>query len=175
MKKSLVFFKLIKWLSNGSMYISYFFVLAMAAMGTLDAVMTHFLGRALTGSFELSSACLAATAFLGLPYAQQMGKHITVDIITSRFSENGKRISSLLGLIVSAVFLGFLAWRMGILTFESIAIWERDSGPLPFPVYIFKALALFGIFAATLVTLGQILELFRKDQNRAEAGVNEYE
>lgn len=169
LKSSSSFWGLAKCLSNGSMYISYILVVLMAVIGTLDVILTHFWGRALTGTFELSSACLSATAFLGLPYAQRLGKHITVDIITSRFSEQGKKISFVLGLLFVLVFMSFLTWRMGMLTFESIVIMERESGPLPFPIYIFKALALFGVFAATIEALRQIMKIIRQDEKKSEA------
>ena len=90
-----------------------------------------------------------------------MRRHITVDIVTSRLSEKGRTISSIIGLLFMAVFLGFLTWRIGVLALDSLNISERDSGPLAFPVYIFKALAFFGIFTATLEALRQIVEIVK--------------
>ena len=159
-------------LADVSLGAAFLAISTMAVIGALDAVMTNLFTRAFTGALELSSACLAASSYLGLPYAQRFSRHITVDVITARLPVRWRKACTFLGLLCMSVFLAILFTRMWELVAASLEINERDSGPLAFPVYPFKMFALFGVFAASLEAFRQLFELILKgkmpEQQKAE-------
>ena len=139
--------------------IAFFFITAMAVLGTTDMIMMNFFGQALLGAVELASVCLSATAFLGLPLAQKVSRHIAVDIVTSRVSEARQRFFLIFSSVLSFMFLSLLSVQMWKLFAASFQIGELDSGPLAFPLYVFKGLAFFGVVAGALEAGRQIVEL----------------
>lgn len=144
-----------------------FLLTALVLIGTTDVIGTAFFNMPLKGTVEISCGCLAAAAYLGLPYAQLQAKHIISDVLVSRFPPILKSLSFAFSLICAFVFLAYLSSRMWITAIDSWEVRELDVN-MGFPIYPFKMMAFFGLVGAAWEAGRQLLDflvgLFTSDQ-----------
>lgn len=96
-------------------------VLAMAAGTAMvlmmahivaDVAMKYVLNDPIDGTTEVVAAYyMAATVFLPLAYVAVSGEHLDVTLFTQRLSGLPLKILSLLGLLATAVYLGFICYH----------------------------------------------------------------
>lgn len=135
-------------------------VLAMMVIAAADVAGTIF-KHPVTGALELVQALMVMVIFLALPYAEAGNQHIAVDLFYSKMPSGVRRACSLVGLVLSLVFFGAMAWQGWKLFWNSWTIKEYASGAIQFPVYPSKALFALGVTAATLVILAKLVLALR--------------
>jgi C4-dicarboxylate transporter, DctQ subunit len=107
-------------------------------------------------AIELSTYCVLMAGFLGLGVALAAGKHIHVDMFTSRLSERSQGylrvVTTLIGVIFSAVFFGasaeiaWLAWDFHMIAASTLRVplWiPRISMPVGGAVLLLQFIRLF--------------------------------
>jgi len=86
-------------------------VLMMAHI-VADVAMKYLLNDPIDGTTEIVAAYyMAATVFLPLAYVAVAGEHLDVTLFTQRLSGRGLRVLSLLGLVATALYLGFVCYH----------------------------------------------------------------
>ena len=84
-------------------------ILAMTLLITIDVIGRSTIGKSTLIASELSGYMLVAIVFLGLAHTLKAEKHITVEIITSRLSDQKRRQLEVAVYIVGAIFMSWLA------------------------------------------------------------------
>ncbi|MEP6601409.1 MAG: TRAP transporter small permease, partial [Nitrospirota bacterium] len=136
--------------------------LAMMVVGAGDVVFT-FLGHPVPGALELAELLMVLVVFLALPEAEARGRHIMIDIVSSRLPKSLTRPLALLSTTLSLVFYGAMMWQAWRLFAGSWDIREHTSGLVHFPVYPAKALFALGLTAVTAVcTLNLMRTTFKR-------------
>lgn len=86
-------------------------VLMMAHI-VADVAMKYLLNDPIDGTTEIVAAYyMAATVFLPLAYVAVAGEHLDVTLFTQRLRGRGLRLLSLLGLVATALYLGFICYH----------------------------------------------------------------
>ena len=94
---------------------------ACTALIMVILVTVHVLSRALfkkplMGTVELEELMIVILVFLGIAYTQVQRKHISVDFLTSRFSENTQNVLSVATSFLSVVLFFALSWQSIVLS-----------------------------------------------------------
>lgn len=77
-----------------------------------DVAMKYVLNDPIDGTTEIVAAYyMAATVFLPLAYVAVSGEHLDVALFTPRLSALRLKILSFLGLLATALYLGFIAYH----------------------------------------------------------------
>jgi TRAP-type C4-dicarboxylate transport system permease small subunit len=163
-----------RWVSAS---IKYFYLFSLVSGQVLLFVMTGLIAldvftRALVGrstmiSQEMSGYLLVAIAFLGLAHTLREGRHITVEILTSRLSPHRQRQLEIVVSLVCIVFMAWLTWTTWSPVADTYATGQRSVTPLQMPmwtVYFFVPLG------SGMLTLAFVIELIRKAGNLGDRG-----
>lgn len=127
------------------------YVAGVALVGMLALTVADITGRSafnnpVPGTVEVTSLTLVVVVFLALAHSEDLGDHITIDLIYVRIGDRAKKVldvfSDLLGVAVLAL-MAYQLYRFGFRNIESGA----ESPVLQWPVWPF-------VFVASLGALG---------------------
>ena len=162
MKKS----KLIHYLDLFSKYSSLtsgtfaaVFVFFMALLIIVDVI-----GRSTTGwttlvADEISAYMVVAVVFLGLAHTQRMGRHISIHILTRRFSQRTQERLHLITLILALAIISWLTWiTVGPVAADYVKE-TKSLGAAHIPMWIPR---LFIPLGAGLFGLELLIEIIKK-------------
>lgn len=127
------------------------YVAGAALLGIFALTIADITGRAVfnnpvSGTIEVTAVALVVVVFLALARSEDLGDHITVDLIYVRMGDRGKLVLDVFADILSIVVLGLLAWRLYEFGFRQIAS-GAHTPVLKWPIWPF-------VFVASLGTLG---------------------
>ncbi|WP_158970274.1 TRAP transporter small permease [Chachezhania sediminis] len=149
----------IRWLCYAALAIAAVFIALMAVIGTADVIGTSVLGRPVPSALEISEVALVIVVFTGLAAAQMKGSHITVDILSGRFTGWLRRLSMICSRLAAMAFFGAIAWFGMAEALHSWQIDEHASGATPIALYPGKFLLALGCAVATLEAFRQLLHI----------------
>ena len=139
----------------------------MTGLIALDVFTRALLGRSTMISQEMSGYLLVAIAFLGLAHTLREGRHITVEILTSKLSPHRRRQLEIIVSLVCIVFMAWLTWTTWSPFADTYATGQRSVTPLQMPMWI---VYFFVPFGSGMLTLGLVIELLRKTGYLGERG-----
>lgn len=117
---------------------------------TADIVSTNLFRLPIPVVEEFASTLLAVAIFSAMGFAQYRREHIAVDFFTEGMSAPVRRVFQGATLAIGTAFFALLTWCTGALALTSWQVTETALALIPFPVYPFKLLVLFGSGIATL-------------------------
>jgi TRAP-type C4-dicarboxylate transport system permease small subunit len=86
----------------------------MMVQMVVDVAMRNFFRRPIEGSLEIVSVYhMVAVVFLPLALVERRHEHITVDLLVDRFAPAARRIISVVGYIICAIFFALLTYQTG--------------------------------------------------------------
>jgi TRAP-type C4-dicarboxylate transport system permease small subunit len=131
----------------------------MTGLIALDVFARALVGRSLMISQEISGYLLVAITFLGLAHTLREGRHITVEILTSKLSPHRQRQLEILVFLVCIVFMAWLTWTTSSPVVDMYATGQRAVTPLETPMWF---PFLFVPLGSGMLTLAFVIELIRK-------------
>ena len=87
------------------------FVLVLLSIFVVLNVVTRWIGLSVPWLFAISIVTLIAFTFLAAAYTMGEGRHVTVDVLTSRLPENSRVSLEILGYVVCLAFALVLCWQ----------------------------------------------------------------
>lgn len=132
-------------------------ILLFALMGitVVDVAGRYLFTHPLFGATEMTELVLAAVIFAGLPAVCLDDGHITVDLLTTRFTQRAKAVQLVLVRLVTAGALGLIAWRLAIQGLRTASYGEVTTAlRLPVAPIAYAAAALCAV--AALLTLALV-------------------
>lgn len=127
--------KFLDGLYLGSGYLAGLFLIAIFLL-----MMALSIGRQinlnLKSGDDITAWCMAAMAFLGLAHTFKSGEMIRVGLLTERLTGRAKWLAELFALLTAAVFIGFFAWQVVLMTYTSWLINDTSTGVLVIPLWI---------------------------------------
>lgn len=141
--------------------LSWLFLIS-AAISCYEVVMNSVF-RAPTIWVHDTATMMSATCFLfGGAYAMQRGDHIRITFVYDLLPPRGQQVCSLIGLILTLVYLVGLGWFAGAQAINSIMIVEMSGRAWNFPMPMVIRTALFlGVALLALQTAAEMLKLIR--------------
>lgn len=146
--------------ARAGLLVAGFATFVMMAIGATDAFST-FLGHPIPGALEFAELLMVLVVFLALPDAESNGKHITIDLVSSRLPQALRRLLTTLGATLSLVFYAAMAWQAWRLFAGSWATREHTAGLVNFPVYPAKAMFAVALFVVAVIAMTNVLRALR--------------
>jgi TRAP-type C4-dicarboxylate transport system permease small subunit len=109
----------------------------------------------------LAGFCFAAMMFLALAPTLRTGGHIRVNLITARLPQSVKRWQELWCLMLTLVFVGYLAYWIVDLAISSWRFGDVSQGILSVPLWIPQAAMAVGAIALVVALLDNCVQAIR--------------
>jgi len=135
-------------------------VMLQVCANSLDFVIMLFAGQpiglVIPSYAELAGFFLAASSFLGLPYALRRGAHIRVTLVLLWLPKGVRSATTVFVCAAGAAVCAFLAWYSWVLVLESHEFGDRSPGLLGIPLWIPQTAIAVGavILAISLIDSG---------------------
>lgn len=110
--------------------------LLLIAVIILAQIVARLAGSQIPAADDFAAWAMAASAFLGLPYAMQHGEHIRVTLILQRLSGRTERGVETLATAAGLALSGWAAWHAAHFVLESWQFGEVAQGVLRVPLWI---------------------------------------
>ncbi len=118
-------------------------LLGMLALTVADITGRTAFNNPVPGTVEVTSLILVIVVFLGLAHSEDMGDHITVDLIYAQVGKRSKMILDVFSDLLGVVVLGLMAFQL-----YHFGLRQRETGAespvLEWPVWPFVYVAAFG-------------------------------
>jgi len=141
-----------EWIGGGLIGVGMVTVFICMAVGTADVIAAKF-GAPFPGAKELIEEFMVVMALTGVVYVQVKGKHISLDIVTSRVSLRWRFILETLGYVVGLVVCGLLAWRSISLFTAAVEKSLFKMGEIPIPLLPSHLLIMLSFIIAAIFFL----------------------
>lgn len=145
----------------------------MVCVTMADVLLRNLFNIPVLGTYDIVETLMVFVVFLGIGEAFLDDTHITVDIIDHFISANAVVVLKILGLLLSAVFLGLLMWHMPAPAMEAYLYQDRKPD-LPIMLYWLWIPCLVGIFSALVAAVFKLCCLLvgasSKSGNRIKGG-----
>jgi TRAP-type C4-dicarboxylate transport system permease small subunit len=148
-------------------------LLAILAMTIVDIIGRSAFKTPLPGTVEVTSMLLVFVVFLAVAHSEDMGDHITIDLIYERVGKGAKRFLDVFSDLLTIAVMSLMAFQLYHFGFRNL-----DSGAetpvLDWPVWPFVFVASFGAGLYALSTvLRLILRLRGEPVNVVEEGADD--
>jgi len=130
-------------------------LMAMVLLVVVDVVIRRLFNSPLSFSFELIEVFLVVCVFFALTYTTSLQRHISVNVLTSRFPE-AQRIIDIVTDFISMVVFALIGWQ-SILQAAFIRDIGKVTGILGIPYYPFLYVVAFGSIMAGILLLINII------------------
>lgn len=110
--------------------------LLLIAVIILAQIGARLAGSQIPAADDFAAWAMAASAFLGLPYALQHGEHIRVTLILQRLGGRAERAVETLATAMGLALAVWAAWNAALFVFESWQFGEVAQGVLRVPLWI---------------------------------------
>jgi tripartite ATP-independent transporter DctM subunit len=139
----------------------------MALAVAFDNVSRLVFNRPFNGMIEYQTFTLVTVIFLALSHTFIKEGHVSVDIISTKFSDKLKFFLRTIFSIWATVLFGFISWQAGVRTVDAFS--RGDAAQISeLPMYPFYAMAALGFSLMSIVgisnffeSLGKVLRLFK--------------
>lgn len=121
------------------------------------AVRTIF-GVSNVWAFDLTTYLCGAVYMIGGTYTLCKGKHVTLDLLSSKLAPRTRSTLNCCTFFLFALFVSVLLWKGGVNAIESLRIGETSGSPWDAPIYPVRFLIPAG---ALLILLQGIANFFR--------------
>lgn len=142
-------------------------LLIMTVLIAMDVFARSFFGRSTMVSQEVSGYLLVAITFLGLAHTLREGRHISVEILTSRLSPQRQRQIEIFVYPVCIVFMAWLTWTTSLPVLDAYATGQvavsLSETPLWIPLF-------FVPFGSGMLTVAFVIEFVRKIGHLGDQG-----
>ena len=119
------------------------FILIVALSVVYEIALRTFLNRPTSWTLELSIHLTIAATFLGAPYVAKIGRHISVDIITSRLQNESRKALDFAAHSLSLAFLILFSYST-VKLMETSYVSHAVTPALRIPLYIPQSTLLIG-------------------------------
>ncbi|HYF58937.1 MAG TPA: TRAP transporter small permease [Burkholderiaceae bacterium] len=110
----------------------------------LAQVIARNLGTTVRDADEFAAWAMAASGFLGLPYALHHGAHIRVGVAMRFLPVGARHAVEVLASAIALALSGYLAWWVTVFVLESWRFNEVSQGLVPVPMWIPQAPMVIG-------------------------------
>jgi len=152
---------LVTMVSNVAAYIGAFLVLATALMIAIDVILRYIFNNPTPFATDLTGYSLVAVTFLGLAYTLRHGKHVRIQIVTSRLRSKTRKIVDLAASVVALAFLVFCIFPVYNQALESYTYKSQLLDYFRTPLYIPQLIICVGVCLMTLELVVHIVNQIR--------------
>jgi TRAP-type C4-dicarboxylate transport system permease small subunit len=134
----------------------FFGLVAVITLAAATSRVTFSLG--LPDAYEFACLAQGIAILWGISIATYDGKHVTVDLLYEKLSRRGRAWMDIVAALVTAIFLGLLAWMTMLRGIESLSS-GLTTNELRIPIGPFWILGGAGLVAASLLGAVRVFNL----------------
>ncbi len=153
------FTRIMEWMGRSGRFVSMVFLL-LNMLIVVASIIYRLWGGALAGSYEMIEITIGATVSFALCYAALSKEHLVIDILINRFHGRTRAIVDCFSLLVTLVFLAWMAWAGGDTVMQRLNTEETET--LGIPVMPFRLMWVLGLIVFCLVVIKDILISFKE-------------
>jgi len=131
-------------------------IIGMVLLVTATSAGRYFFDSPIKGANEIVALCLGAIVFLSLGITEREGRHIRVNVLSSRFSVSSRLVIDCGGSLMSIAMMIIMAWRIMVLARVN---WTNGTLSLVLDVPLYVILLIMGI-GVVIAILAFSLHLF---------------
>ncbi|WP_421681795.1 TRAP transporter small permease [Stutzerimonas urumqiensis] len=124
-------------------------------------IIARLAGTMVPASDELAAYAMAASGFLGLPYALHRGAHIRVSLLFKALPARGRQGLDVVATVVGLGISAYLAWYSALFVHESYVFGDLSSGLIPVPMWIPQVPMVIGTLVLVVAMLDRLVSLLR--------------
>lgn len=131
-------------------------LMTMVLLLVADVILRRIFNSPLSWGFEIVKVQLAIVVSFTIVYCATQGGHISIDLLTSRFSPKAQKVLDVVIYLFGTALFIFMAWG---LIGHAMHLWDahRITGVLPVPIFYFVFALAFGSMLLALVLLVQLI------------------
>ena len=141
-------------------------IVIMMFLMVADAISRKLIGS-IPGGYYTTLAILIILLFFSQGYAQLRGAHITIDLVTSRFSVRTQIVLRIIVNLMAVFLFGIMMWAGAVKAGEMTAAKEEWMGAIFYPAWPFRWTVPVGIGAFTLQIVVATIDEIKKLSGRA--------
>ncbi len=130
----------------------------------LMQIVGRWFGLIIPSTEDFSGYLLAATTFLSLAYTFRHGGHIRVTLFVNLLSRQWQRVLIYFSLIVFTLLVGFGAYYLTYLVYESWSFGELSQGYIAIPLWIPQVPVALGTILFFIALVDDLFLLLKGDQ-----------
>lgn len=142
------------------------FLAAVTAITFISVLLRYFFSWSIPDAYDMSALLLGTLIFWGMAGAGYRGDHITVDLLWSASSRTLQRTMDIFANLVTLGSMAVFTWMMALKVIDT-----RQDNVLTFdlrqPVWIYYALAWFGLLAAVALMVIRLARLLTAPERLA--------
>jgi len=131
-------------------------LMAMVLLTVTDIMLRRLFNSPLPFSFELTEFMLVVVAYAYIAYTTSVGRHISVDTITSHLPQVTRRRLRTAGDFITIILFGLIGWQ-NVLQGTNVLKLGTTTAILHVPKYPFQYMVAFGSALACLVLLVKVI------------------
>ena len=132
-------------------------LMAMVLLTAVDVTLRRVFNSPLPFSFELIDAALVIVVFCSVAYTTSVDRHVSIDVLTSRFQPKAQLAIMTATDFFSAVLFGLITWRATIHAMKFLDT-GYETGILKIPLYPFGFIVALGCALACLLLLVKVIK-----------------
>lgn len=117
---------------------------------------------------DITAWCMAAMAFLGLAHTFKSGDMIRVGLLVDRLRGRTRWLAELFALALAAIFTGFFAWQVVLMTYTSWLINDMSTGVLVIPLWIPQTGFAAGLVILFVAVVDELVHVLAGNKPRYE-------
>lgn len=137
-------------------YVAGVALVALLALTVADITGRSAFNNPVAGTVEITTLILVVVVYLGLAHSEDLGDHITVDLLYVRVSDRVKAILDVFADTLTMAVLGLMAFQLFRFSFR-----QQDSGAespvLQWPVWPFVVVAALGALGYSVSTFLKLI------------------
>jgi len=148
----MLFNKILFLTTKYTAYIGMLFLLTAVFITTGDVVLRKVDGQGIYGAIDLIQLTVLSAAYLSIPYTFMSRAHVSVSMITDKFSRRGRAMTQVLAMTLSCLFMFAVAYYGYARALEQ-AEYGDVSMIFGLPMIYYWVPLVLGSFLSTIVTI----------------------
>lgn len=148
------------WLAGG-------FLIAICVMMLALSIGREF-GINVKSGDDITAWCMAAMAFLGLAHTFKSGEMIRVGLLTDRLHGRARWLAEVFALVMAALFTGYFAYQVVLMTYTSWLINDTSTGILVIPLWIPQTGFAAGLVILFIAVIDELVHVLLGNKPRYE-------
>ena len=118
-------------------------------------------GLLLRAGDDITAWLCAASAFLALGHTFRHGELVRVGLFIDMLRGGTRRAAEVLALVITALFVGYMAWAVAKFVYESWKFKEVAQGLVKIPIWIPQLCFVFGVLIFLIAVLDELVLVLR--------------
>ena len=138
-------------------YVATGLLLPMMLLTVVDVFLRFAFNHPIIGTAELTSLLMLCLP-LSVAWAALQGRHVTIDLVMSRFPPRVQAVVSSITFLLGLGTVAFLVWRGFMTSLYEIEHGSYASVLLPLPVFPFHWVLVFGLLLLFIVLIPLLIQ-----------------